>query len=54
MPNVSYLDPHPAGTLDESTGLRAVGHIYADDKSDCTELTDDLPAKPRSETPAAK
>jgi len=32
-----------AGTLDESTGLEAVEHIYVKDKGDYYDLTDDLP-----------
>lgn len=32
-----------AGTLDAPTGLRAVGHIFADSKSDYYEVADDLP-----------
>ena len=36
-----------AGTLHGATGLQAVKHIYADDKSDYYELTDDLPTRPR-------
>ena len=34
-----------AGTLDESTGLEAVEHIYTGDKGDYYELTDDLPTR---------
>ena len=32
-----------AGTLDDSTGLMAVEHIYVNDKGDYYDLTDDLP-----------
>ena len=32
-----------AGTLDGSTGLTAVEHIYVKDKGDYYDLTDDLP-----------
>ena len=35
-----------AGTLDESTGLKAVQHIYVNDKGDYYDLTDDLPKAP--------
>lgn len=35
-----------AGTLDESTGLEAVEHIYVNDKGDYYQLTDDLPKLP--------
>ena len=38
-----------AGTLDESTGLEAVEHIYVDDKGGYYELTDDLPKRRRGE-----
>ena len=38
-----------AGTLDESTGLEAVEHIYVGDKGDYYELTDDLPKRRRRE-----
>lgn len=35
-----------AGTLDDSTGLEAVEHIYVSDKGDYYQLTDDLPKRP--------
>lgn len=35
-----------AGTLDESTGLEAVEHIFVRDKGDYYQLTDDLPKLP--------
>lgn len=35
-----------AGTLDESTGLEAVEHIYVSAKGDYYQLTDDLPKLP--------
>ena len=35
-----------AGTLDESTGLKAVEHIYVKDKGDYYDLADDLPKAP--------
>lgn len=35
-----------AGTLDGSTGLEAVEHIYVSDKGDYYQLTDDLPKRP--------
>ena len=35
-----------AGTLDESTGLKAVEHIYVKDKGGYYDLTDDLPKAP--------
>ena len=38
-----------AGTLDETGGLKAVEHIYVDDKGDYYELTDDLPKRLRRE-----
>ena len=41
--NISIM----AGTLDESTGLEAVEHIYVKDKGDYYDLTDDLPKAPR-------
>ena len=35
-----------AGTLDDSTGLEAVEHIFVSDKGDYYQLTDDLPKLP--------
>ena len=35
-----------AGTLDESTGLKAFEHIYVGDNGEYYELTDDLPKSP--------
>ena len=32
-----------AGTLDQPTGLKSIGHIFVGEKPDFTELTDDLP-----------
>ena len=34
-----------AGTLDESTGLEAVEHIFTGDKGNYYELTDGLPTR---------
>jgi len=35
-----------AGTFDQPSGLRTVGHIYMDDKPDYYEINDDLPKFP--------
>ncbi len=32
-----------AGTLDQPTGLKTMGHIFVAEKSDFTDLSDDLP-----------
>lgn len=32
-----------AGTLDDTAGLKVIGHIFVDDKADYVELTDGLP-----------
>ena len=32
-----------AGTLDQPTGLRTIGHIFVSEKPDFYELTDDVP-----------
>lgn len=37
-----------AGCLDEPTGLKTVGHVFADDKGDYYEITDLLEQKPKS------
>ncbi len=36
-----------AGTLDQPTGLKTMGHIWLDQAGDYYELTDDLPKHPR-------
>jgi len=38
-----------AGTLDDSTGLRTVAHIYVASKGDYYEITDSLPRYPESD-----
>ena len=32
-----------AGTLDQPTGLKTIGHIFVSEKADFCELTDDVP-----------
>ena len=45
LPNAQEHVSIMAGTLDESTGLKAFEHIYAGNKGDYYELTDDLPTR---------
>ena len=45
LPKVEEHVSIMAGTLDDSTGLEAVEHIYTGDKGDYYELTDSLPTR---------
>ena len=40
-----------AGTLDGSTGVETVGHIFVAEKGDYYTLADDLPQDPQFSTP---
>lgn len=45
-PNAKPYTCIMAGTLDDSTGLEAVEHIFVGEKGDYYQLTDDLPKLP--------